>query len=188
MSDQTDFNARPPDLDSSFPETPMRIRNETAADVDAIGRVTTDAFGDMAISNHTEQHIIAALRRAGALTVSLVAELDGEVVGHVAISPVRISDGSPGWYGLGPLSVLPEHQGKGIGSALMREGLERLKALGGRGCALVGSPGYYRRFGFRNIPALVHEGIPQEVFLALPFGEEAPSGIVTFHEGFQAVA
>lgn len=166
----------------------MRIRSEIPADADAIGRVTTAAFADMAISNHTEQYIVAALRRAGALPVSLVAELDGEVVGHVAISPLRISDGSPGWYGLGPIAVLPGHHGRGIGSALMREGLARLKALGGRGCALVGSPGYYRRFGFRNIPSLVHEGIPQEVFLALPFGDEVPKGIVTFHEGFQAVA
>lgn len=178
-----------PDVPPQAPaEARTCIRNEVPADDDAITRVTVAAFADLAISHHTEQHIVRALRRAGALTVSLVAELDGEVVGHVAISPLAISDGSAGWYGLGPISVLPVHQGKGIGSALMHAGLGRLKELGASGCALVGSPGYYRRFGFRNDPGLVHEGIPQEFFLALPFGERVPWGTVSFHEAFQAVA
>jgi putative acetyltransferase len=162
------------------------IRKETDADIEAITEVTIAAFKTLAISQHTEQFIIRALRDAGALTVSLVAEIDGRVVGHIAFSPVTISDGSTGWYGLGPVSVLPEYQKQGIGKSLIDEGLSLLKELGGRGCALVGDPDYCRRLGFRNYPQLVHEGIPQEVFLALPFTEEVPPGIVKFHEGFRA--
>ncbi len=148
--------------------------------------MTVEAFRDHPISKHTEQYIICALRAAGALAISLVAEIDGQVVGHIAFSPVTISDGTTGWYGLGPVSVLPGHQRQGIGQALIKEGIALLKDREGRGCALVGDPNYYRRFGFRNCPQLVHEGIPQEVFLALPFTGEVSSGIVLFHEGFWA--
>ena len=163
------------------------IRDETPADVSAIADVTVAAFRTLAISRHTEQFIISALRAANALTISLVAEVDRRVVGHIAFSPVTISDGCPGWYGLGPVSVLPHYQRQGVGSALIREGLSRLKALHARGCCLVGHPEYYPRFGFRNIPALVHEGVPREVFLALPFDERhIPQGTVEFHEGFKA--
>lgn len=164
----------------------MVIRKETALDIDAITEVTIAAFNTLAISNHTEHFIINSLRAAHALTISLVAETDGQVVGHIAFSPVTISDGATGWYGLGPVSVLPEYQQQGIGTSLINTGLSRLKALGGRGCALVGAPNYYQRFGFRNIPDLVLEGVPQEVFLALPFTEDVPRGTVVFHEGFLA--
>jgi len=164
----------------------MIIRNETPKDYDAITDVTVAAFETLPISNNTEQYIIHALRKAGALTLSLVAEMDGDVVGHIAFSPVAIADGTPDWYGLGPVSVLPELHKQGIGKALVEEGLSRLKAMGAKGCALVGDPGYYSRFGFRNIPAMIYEGIPQEYFLVLPFSKEIPSGIVTFHEGFTA--
>ena len=162
------------------------IRSETSADVSAIAEVTVAAFKTLAISNHTEQFIIAALRAAKALTVSLVAEVNGRVVGHIAFSPVTISDGSPNWYGLGPVSVLPECQRRGIGSALIHEGMSRLKDLGARGCCLVGHPEYYRRFGFQNIRGLVHEGVPEEVFFALSLDGHIPQGIVEFHVGFKA--
>jgi putative acetyltransferase len=161
------------------------IRNEAEADVTVITEVTVAAFKTLAISNHTEQFIIAALRAANALTVSLVAELDERVVGHIAFSPVTISDGSSSWYGLGPVSVLPDYQRRGIGGALIQEGLSRLKRLGARGCCLVGHPEYYRRFGFENIRGLVHEGVPEEVFFALSFDCQVPQGIVEFHEGFK---
>lgn len=164
----------------------MIIRSETASDFDAITEITIAAFRTLEISNHTEQFIITSLRAAGALTISLVAEIDGRVVGHIAFSPVTISDGSKGWYGLGPVSVLPEHQKRGIGKSLINKGLSMLKELDGRGCAVVGDPNYYKRFGFRNIPDLIHEGIPQEVFLVLPFTENVPQGTVVFHEGFSA--
>lgn len=162
------------------------IRNETIADVGTIAEVTIAAFRTLEISNHTEQLIIDALRAAKDLTISLVAEVDGRLVGHIAFSPVIISDGTPNWYGLGPVSVLPEYQRKGIGKALIHKGLSRLKDLNAQGCCLVGHPEYYKRFGFENIPGLVHEGVPQEVFFALSFDEHYPQGEVTFHEGFKA--
>lgn len=164
----------------------IAIRSETNEDIGAIAEVTMAAFKTLEISNHTEQFIIEALRAAGALSISLVAEVDGRVVGHIAFSPVSISDGTRDWYGLGPVSVLPEYQRQGIGKALIREGLSRLKGMRARGCCLVGHPEYYRKFGFNNIPGLVHEGVPPEVFFALSFDGHVPHGKVTFHGGFQA--
>jgi putative acetyltransferase len=164
----------------------VQIRSETSADISAIAEVTIAAFKTLAISNHTEQFIIAALRTANALTVSLVAVMDGRVVGHIAFSPVTISDGSPKWYGLGPVSVLPECQRMGIGCALIQEGLRRLKDLGAQGCCLVGHPEYYGRFGFQNIRGLVYQGVPEEVFFALSLNGHIPQGNVEFHLGFKA--
>ncbi len=162
------------------------IRNETDGDADAITAVTLAAFATLEISQHTEQFIVKALRAAGALAVSLVAELDGRVVGHVAFSPVVFSDGTPDWHGLGPVSVLPAHQRQGIGKALIRQGLARLQAMGARGCCLVGHPDYYRKFGFRNLDQLAHAGVPPEYFLALSFDGHWPQGTVAFHEAFGA--
>ncbi|HJV79434.1 N-acetyltransferase [Noviherbaspirillum sp.] len=166
----------------------VKLRSETDADADAdaISEVTVAAFKTLEISNHTEQFIIAALRAAQALTVSLVAEVDGRVVGHIAFSPVTISDGTRNWYGLGPVSVQPAYQRQGIGKALIQEGLSRLKAMHAQGCCLVGHPDYYRKFGFRNMPELVLEGVPQDVFFALSFDGHTPHGTVTFHDGFKA--
>lgn len=162
------------------------IRNETRDDVCAITEVTIAAFKTLEVSNQTEHFIISALRAADAFTVSLVAELDGRVIGHIAFSPVTLSDGTPRWYGLGPVSVLPEHQRKGIGQTLIEEGLSRLKELHARGCCLVGHPGYYRKFGFKNVSGLMLEGVPPEVFFALSFDGHMPQGTVAFHEAFKA--
>jgi putative acetyltransferase len=162
------------------------IRNETHNDVCAITEVTYAAFKTLEISNHTEQFVIEALRAAKALTVSLVAETDGRVIGHIAFSPVTISDATPNWYGLGPVSVLPEYQRKGIGKALIKEGLSRLNDMNAKGCCLVGHPDYYKKFGFVNMSGLVHAGVPQEVFFALSFDGHTPQGTVAFHEGFKA--
>ena len=112
--------------------------------------------------------------------------MEGRVVGHIAFSPVNLSDGTPDWYGLGPVSVLPAYQRQGIGKALIREGLSRLKRLHARGCCLVGHPEYYKKFGFDNFPGLAHEGVPPEFFLALAFDGKTPQGTVTFHEAFKA--
>ena len=164
----------------------MIIRKETVADIEAITEVTIAAFKNHPISKHTEQFIINALRDADALTISLVAEIDGRVVGHIAFSPVIISDGTKDWYGLGPISVLLDYQKQGIGKSLINEGLSLLKDMGGKGCALVEDPNYYKRFGFKNYPELIHDGVPQEVFLSLPFNEKVPQGTIIFHEGFLA--
>ena len=164
----------------------IAIRSETEGDTAAITDVTVSAFKTLDISNHTEQFIVEGLRAAKALTLSLVAEVDGRVVGHIAFSPVVVSDGSRKWYGLGPVSVLREYQRRGIGTALIEEGLSRMRNLGARGVCLVGHPDYYRKFGFRNVTGLSVEGVPEEVFFALSFDGYMPQGIVTFHEAFTA--
>jgi putative acetyltransferase len=162
------------------------IRNETPEDIATITAVTTAAFATLEVSDQTEQFVVLALRAAKALTISLVAEVDGRVVGHIAFSPVTISDGSTGWFGLGPVSVLPENQKRGIGKALIWEGLSRLKALGASGCCLVGHPEYYPQFGFVNSASLAVEGVPEEAFFTLSFDGHLPQGVVTFHEAFTA--
>lgn len=164
----------------------MIIRNEKESDIEAITAVTKAAFENHPFSHQTEQFIVTALRAANALTVSLVAEVDGRVAGHIAFSPVTLSGNSSGWYGAGPVSVQPGLQRQGIGKALVNEGLRLLKTLGARGCILVGDPAYYERFGFRSIPDLSHEGVPRENVLVLPFGDQTASGVVTFHQGFSA--
>lgn len=165
----------------------MRIRPETPADVDSISRITEAAFRNHPYSQGTEPFIIAALREAGALTMSLVAERDGEIVGHVAFSPVQIADGANDWYALGPVSVVPELQRNGIGSQLVRAGLDSLRDdLGAQGCVLVGDPAFYGRFGFASRPALSMQGVPQEYVLSLAFGAVPAAGRITHHPAFHA--
>jgi putative acetyltransferase len=160
------------------------IRRETEDDIEGITEVTTAAFATLEISNQTEHLVVLALRAANALTLSLVAELDQRVIGHIAFSPISISDGTQNWYGLGPVSVLPEYQRMGVGKALIQEGLKQLQALGAKGCCLVGHPDYYPKFGFMNIPGLIIEGVPPQVFFALSFDGHYPQGKVTFHKAF----
>lgn len=164
----------------------MHIRPERPADAAAIEQVTIRAFQNAPHTDHTEHHIVRALRAAQALTVSLVAESDGQIVGHVAVSPVTISDASAHWFGLGPISVLPEHQGQGMGSALMQAALSALAALPAHGCVLLGEPGYYQRFGFDPVPGLILPGVPTEYFLAKPLGGALPQGEVSYHPAFNA--
>ena len=164
----------------------MITRKEKNTDIESITNVTIEAFKNHPISRQTEHFIVNALRLADVLTISLVAEVNEQIVGHIAFSPIAISDDTKDWYGMGPVSVLPDYQKQGIGKALINDGLTLLKDMGGQGCALVGPPEYYNKFGFKNNPEMIHEGIPQEVFLALPFNEKIPKGIVCFHEGFKA--
>jgi putative acetyltransferase len=130
--------------------------------------------------------IVNALRAAGQLTVSLVADAEGAVIGHIAVSPVSIADGTSGWYGLGPISVAPEYQGKGVGSRLMREALRHLQEKGAAGCVVLGEPAFYGRFGFLARPPLSYPGAPPEYFQALSFGASKPHGMVSYHAAFDS--
>ena len=166
----------------------IHIRQETPADAQAIEAVTIAAFEHAAHTSHTEQFIVRALRARGQLTVSLVA-IEGErLVGHVAVSPVRIDGRAGDWYGLGPISVRPDCQGRGIGSLLMAQALDALRLLRAGGCVLLGDPAYYARFGFRAEPGLTLPGVPPEYFQAITFGSSFPSGEVAYHEAFEATA
>jgi len=162
----------------------MKIRPEEVADHAAIAELTAQAFAPVEHSNQTEPAIIAGLRAAGALSLSLVAEDQGELIGHVAFSPVTIGGRDLGWFGLGPVSVHPDRQHRGVGGALIRAGLDRLRAQGAAGCVLLGEPAYYRRFGFENDDALRYEGAPSEYFMRLSFGRDVPAGAVDYHAAF----
>ena len=164
------------------------IAGETAADVSAVRAVTISAFLHARHTSHTEQFIVDALRKAGQLTVSLVAKTGSSIVGHVAVSPVSISDGAAGWYGLGPISVEPDYQRRGIGSRLMREALRVLRERGACGCVLLGEPRYYNRFGFQVDSNLTLPGVPLEYFQALSFGTSHPRGVVSYHAAFDSAA
>lgn len=161
----------------------MHIRTEGPEEAEAISALTTRAFESADHADGTEAQIVERLRAAGALTVSLVAEDGGALVGHVAVSPVELA-GHHGWQGLGPISVAPERQRSGIGTALMRAALGELRASHCNGVVLVGDPAFYGHFGFRRAPALKLDGIPPEVLLALPFGTELPAGELRYHPAF----
>lgn len=164
----------------------MHIRPEHADDANAISALIERAFASAPHSNGSEQFIVTALRKAGALTVSLVAERAGRLQGHIAFSPVSVTDRSLDWYGLGPVAVEPSAQGVGIGSALIKAGLSALRDIGAAGCVVLGEPEYYGRFGFRHIATLRYPGPPPEYFLAQPFGNSMPGGEVSYHGSFQA--
>lgn len=162
----------------------MWIRTETEADHTAIDGVIGAAFAQMPGGGQIERRIVDALRHDGALTLSLVADIDGRIAGQVVFSPVTIGDASQGWYGLGPLAVAPDDQKHGIGSALVLAGLAELERLRAHGCVVLGEPDYYSRFGFRHLPELVYPDAPAEYFMALPFGEHSVRGVVAYHPAF----
>lgn len=164
--------------------TKMQIRLERPEDATTIHRLTDTAFKGRPFSDGAEAQVIDALRAAGALTLSLVATKEGEILGHVAFSPVTIDGKTGDWYGLGPVSVWPDLQRSGIGQALIREGLQRLRIMGAGGCVLLGDPAYYGRFGFKNDPDLRHAGAPAWAFQCLTLNGSRPRGEVSFHAGF----
>ena len=161
--------------DQSVPKTPAAIRILTDA-----------AFKDVPHSDQTEAKIVEALRTAQALTLSLVAVQDGEIVGHVAFSPVRINGVADDWYGLGPVSVRPGGQREGIGQALIRDGLHRLEIRRRRGVCRSWPPAYYARFGFEYDPELRYGDAPPGYFQRLTLSGSPPKGEVTYHPGFGA--
>jgi putative acetyltransferase len=163
----------------------MEIRAERPEDIADIRYVTEAAFLPMTYSNHAEADIIDALRAAGALTISLVAIEDEELIGHVAFSPVTIDRRAGGWYGLGPVAVRPDWQREGVGDGLIRKGLKRLQELGASGCVVLGEPEYYGRFGFETVTGLELPGVAPEYFQCLAFeGHRPPHGTVAYHAAF----
>lgn len=159
----------------------MNIRPELPEDISAIHRVTLEAFEHAPYSDQREAEIVDALRADGALSVSLVAVGDDGIVGHIAFSRVAIEGAKGDWYGLGPISVRPDCQGRGIGQALVWAGLEELATLGASGCVLLGAPAYYRRFGFESDPGLYYGEAPSPYFQRLILAGPPASGEVRYH-------
>lgn len=166
----------------------MQIRPEEPDDFTAIAKVIYAAF-----LNHphhapgalpTEHKIVDALRANGVMTLGLVAEVDNKIVGHIAFSPVEINAAPSAWYGLGPVSVAPEQQGRGIGAALVRSGIEAMRARGAAGIVLLGEPAYYQRFGFAAHPGLTLPDVPPAYFMGLPLAGPWAEGVVSYHPSF----
>ncbi|MER0237626.1 N-acetyltransferase [Fulvimarina sp. MAC8] len=164
----------------------ITIRRERAEDHEAIRRLTKTAFEATEESDGTEADIVDALREDGALELSLVAVDDaGELLGHIAFSRVTIDSEEPHWFGLGPISVWPDHQGEGIGSRLVNEGLREIRTLGANGCVLVGDPNFYSRFSFESDTALTYRGLPTNYIQRIVFHGSAPQGEITYHSAFE---
>lgn len=167
----------------------MRVRTEEESDWAAVHAVNEAAFGSPA-----EADLVDALRAQAHPTISLVAEVSGAIVGHIMFSPVALT-GHPGlrMMGLGPMAVVPEHQRKGIGSALVRAGLKRCEDLGCEAVVVVGHAEYYPRFGF--VPAVTRAiscrwNVPEEAFMVSelrPGALRDASGRVEYHEAFSRV-
>ena len=154
----------------------MRIRAETRDDWEAIAAVTEAAFG-----KPREARMVDAIRASDAFApeLSLVAEEDGDIVGHVLLSYVELEDSERRLLELGPMSVAPDRQRSGIGTALVREALRRADARGEPLVLVLGHPEYYPRFGFRRASELgitppAHR-IPDEAFMAQPLRAYDPS-------------
>lgn len=162
----------------------ITIRPEQPGDEATIHALTEAAFREMPFSDGDEQDLVDRLRVDGDLTLSLVAEDGGRIVGHIAFSPVSISDGSKSWFGLGPVSVWPELHGQGIGSLLIRQGIAELSGGGARGIVLLGSPEYYSRFGFEHDPLLAYPGPPPEYFQRLTLSGDGARGTVSYAPAF----
>lgn len=125
----------------------LQIRQETNADLEGIQRVHLSAFNSAA-----EAHLVDRLRAQGKATISLVAEIGSEFVGHMLFSPVSIEPPAKGWnaLGLAPVAVIPDKQRQGIGKALVNHGLEHCRSLGIDLVVVLGDPGYYKKFGFQR--------------------------------------
>jgi putative acetyltransferase len=167
----------------------LTIRPERREDADAVEQVNTEAFGA-----EGEARLVNAVRPLDAYVpeLSLVAEREGTVVAHALFSRVQI-EGNPQaemLLALGPVAVLPERQRQGIGTMLIRAGLERAAALGFAGVVLVGHPSYYPRFGFRSAKEFglrLPFPVEEEAFMALPLrpgGLDAAAGTVVYSEPF----
>lgn len=162
----------------------VSVRPENSNDSEVINRVILSAFENHPHSNQKEQFIVSQLRDDSALDVSLVAVYEGKVIGHIAFSKVKINGSECSWYGLAPVSVSPVYQKSGVGSQLIKKGIEVIKEKGAEGCVLLGEPEYYERFGFKAVSSLVLEGVPPEYFLTFSFKEPTPVGKVEYHQAF----
>lgn len=167
-----------------FMVSAMSIRFENPGDSAQIRTLVLSAFEGVSHSLQNEARILDALRAAGALTLSLVEEVDGKILGHIAFSPVFIENKERGWFGLGPLSVAPEAQGKGIGRRLIEKGLDMMRAQGAAGIVLLGDPDFYGKFGFKGNGSLRLPGVPPTFFLVLPFTTDMIEGVVSYHKAF----
>ena len=177
-------------MSQTGPPSAWTIRSERLADHQAVRRLNLLAFGQPA-----EAELVDALRANGAAALSLVAAAGERVLGHILFSPVRVDgDGRP-WsaLGLAPMAVQPEDQRRGVGSALVRAGLEQAPALGHVVVFVLGHPAYDPRFGFRPAHPLGlfdEYGAPDDAFLVaelVPGALGGRRGTVRYRPEFAAL-
>ena len=159
------------------------IREEARDDIAWIYALTAEAFAPMPFAAGDEQDLIDALRANAALQLSLVAEVDGQIIGHAALSRASHESGEADWFALGPISVAPAWQGRGIGGELIDRVKIWLEEQNARGCILTGAPEYYLRHGFLPAPQNAPLREPSEYFMVWPRGE-TPAGRFEFHPLF----
>ncbi len=160
------------------------LREEIPNDISHIHSLTEAAFRDMPYAGGDEQDVIDRLRDAGALTLSMVALFEGKIVGQITFSPATSRNGADSWLALGPVSVMPEFQGRGIGSRLIENGLARFRQAGYKGCILTGNPDYYCRFGFEKAPQNAPANEPAEYFQLISFTGSPTTATFEFHPAF----
>lgn len=169
----------------------MKLRPETENDRAAVQDLTRAAFESSELGHHGEADLVDTLRAACPGHLALVAEIDGEIAGHILFTPLRIGDDekAPIGMGLAPMSVAPSRQGEGIGSALVRRGLEILDDRDVPFVVVLGHGDYYPRFGFE--PASRHgvscefDGVPDELFMIrITDAERTPKGMAFYHRAF----
>jgi putative acetyltransferase len=167
----------------------MIIREENPKDCSEVYKVNSTAFETQA-----EANLVDVLRKEARPIVSLVAEDEGVIVGHILFSPVTLSGSSElKIMGLGPMAVVPKNQRKGIGSAMIKAGLEKCRNLGYGAVIVLGHPEYYPRFGFR--PSILYDisseyQVPEEIFMVielLPGYLDGASGVIKYHPAFNNI-
>ena len=168
----------------------MNIREEVASDIDKIWEVNSEAF-----ETETEANLVNALRNSGCTYLSLVAEIDNKVVGHILFTPVELSgnENKLKLMGLAPMAVFSQYQSKGISSQLVQAGLEHCQTLGYDAVVVLGHPNYYPKFGFS--PSVKYGikseyEVPDEVFMILeltPGSLKNHEGVIKYHEAFNSV-
>lgn len=164
------------------------IREKNRKDEGVIRTLIDKAFLGRPYSHGTEGVLVESLCRQSALAVSLLAEVDSQIVGHIAFSPGYPEDGAGGWYALGPVAVLPSLQRQGIGFSLVARGLAALAGMHAAGCILVGDARYYSHFGFENMPHLAPSTEPAEYFMVKLLAGPLPKTPAQFHQAFVSAA
>ncbi len=173
----------------------INIRKEHPSDFSFVSELIRKAFASLEISNHNEDKLVENLRKSAGFTdeLSLIAEVDGRIAGHILFSPVRIENGLQSFKSLvlAPVSVLPEFQKQGIGGALITEGHKKAAECGFSSVILLGHPQYYPRFGYKPASTWgikTHYNLPSDdVFMAVELTEHAlknVSGMVIFPPEF----
>ena len=167
----------------------MNIREEVPSDIGKIWEVNSEAF-----ETEAEANLVTALRNSGCTYLSLAAETENKVIGHILFTPVELSgnENKLKIMGLAPMAVLSQYQNKGIGSKLVQAGLERCQSLGYDAVVVLGHPNYYPKFDF--VPSVKYGikseyDVPDEVFMILeltPLSLKGHKGIIKYHDAFKS--